>query len=732
MRNNLKFIPAILFSIALLLIACTKDPHERFDTPPWLGGTNIETLEKTGKNDIFLALMDKAEYRTSIENQLFTLFVPSDSAFNAYFKSIGINSVEDLSKDQSEELFGQHILVNPRSRTQLLYEYAWQQLESPKGEYGTLFFKKQSYSVPIDYSEDVRYNQTYGGQTLQIHRGNTLIPLFTTEFFEDYFGDPEGSDYLFLYPNRSWSGTQWHDAMVVPTKATPDAEPSISTRTSSGFIYYIDRVVAPLPTIETYLYNHQDKYGLFYDLAQRFNNYQSLGINKRGERIYSKSYVGITDIANTEGPRPGNPANMIYMFSAFVPENNVLQDFLNNSVLKTYPTIDSVPKLFLEYLLQSHINTMLNLPSKMRKRFLNYYGEDINIDVDKDITEVVMTSNGPVYGLNRILEPNAFTCVPGPLFFNNNYSTFLIALNESGILSQLTQSDVNVTLFAPTNDELYKYGIRKNNAEGGDFIEIRKSDDTWIEIDPTNDVDFERFKELLEDYIYFGIRENFSSEEYLQMASDNYLHYVSGSLIAGGNQVAGDFCTVGQQLPSEKNGNLFFITNTIKTPSNAAEKILSDPELSLFAGLLDASGLLSSVQMPFEDPGVTKPSFNFMTESDQWTILAPTNLAIADAELAGLIPDIADQTALRNFINYHFVRGKSVFDDGNYSGTVSTQLVDQVVESDITYKTLSFTNSVDNLQVTDLSNQTIIIDHAKADILIEKGVIHKINSVLQY
>ena len=108
------FSSSILLVLISIIFSQCSDPHERFEDPPWLGGTNIETLEEAKKYNIFLDLMDVADYRTSIENQLFTLFVASDSAFEEYFQSIGISSVDDMTVKDAEELFGLHILINPR------------------------------------------------------------------------------------------------------------------------------------------------------------------------------------------------------------------------------------------------------------------------------------------------------------------------------------------------------------------------------------------------------------------------------------------------------------------------------------------------------------------------------------------------------------------------------------------------------------------------------------------
>ncbi|MDA3893997.1 MAG: fasciclin domain-containing protein [Salinivirgaceae bacterium] len=603
-----------------------------------------------------------------------------------------------------------------------MYEYAWEELEDENGEYGALYNRKRSYSVPIDYKEKVLYYESLIGETVLLARTNTHIPVWTTEYFSDYFGNPDGSDYLFMYPGSSWSGTQWHDAMVIDF-GDPDKENP--ARSSTGFIYYIDRVVSPMPTIDKYLSENPKKYGVFFDIAQRFASYSSAGLNEQNERIYRKSYSSITNIANTDGPGGDPESQMVDYFSSFIPYDHVLQDYLDNRIFKYYNSLDSVPELYLTYLLQSHLGTFLVLPSKMDKRFFNYYGDKIDIDINNDIGDSKMCSNGIMYSMNKVIEPNAFTCVPGPIFYNSNYTTFLFALNNSGLLTSLTQPEIDVTLFAPTNEELLEYGIRENKSGNTTIIQKRASDGTW---DHTL-TDF-YLQEFVSDYYHYGITENFDGEGYIRMASDNYLHYKNGQIVGGGNQNEGDYCTVKEKIQSEKNGNLFYINNTIKKPLTVGEFIFNDPDLSSFANLLLQAELVDSVQVEFEQDGVKVPGIRFVLDISirQWSVLAPTNQALADAEAAGLIPTERDE--LRNFIQYHFVRNQCVFDDGKFSGSVNTQTIDEVIGSDIIYEKLLFTNTVNNLSVRDKTGQVVNIAHIDANNLVERGVIHKINSVL--
>jgi len=447
------------------------------------------------------------------------------------------------------------------------------------------------------------------------------------------------------------------------------------------------------------------------------------GFNEENERRYRKSYSQISDFADEWGPESGSAeAKMLYSFTAFIPYDNVLQEFLDNTVLQSYSSLDSVPQLFLVYLLQSHLNTYLNLPTKMEDRFINYLGDEITIDIDADIAGARGCGNGVIYFMNRLLEPNAFTCVVGDVFYQRDYTTFLYALEESEVLNTLTRPSITMTLFAPSNAELLEYGIRHVEVDGDIIIEIRGSDGVWNEMEQLD------IQEFVEDYIYVGNYEDFIGEGFIRMASDNYVYYKDGEIRGGGNQVEGDLCLVDEKVPSDRNGNLFYIDNAIKAPYNAAELILDDPELSDFATMLDTLSLIDSIQADYEIPGVLFPRINFMNQLNQWTVFAPTNQAIADAQLAGQLP--TDEDELKEFVYYHFVRGTTVFDDGEFSGTLPTQRRDTIIGSDIFYEPLDFSNAVYNLMVTDKSGQDVTVDHTDANRLIEGGSLHKINSVL--
>ncbi|NJK84879.1 MAG: hypothetical protein HC906_01775 [Bacteroidales bacterium] len=160
-------------------------------------------------------------------------------------------------------MFTLHILRNPLTRYYLIYEYKFGEEQGPDGEYASLFVRKVTNSLAAIYYDSVRYYEQYKGRVLPIRGNERHISVISNEYLNDIHGAPDGSDYTFLCPTTPFTGLQWHNAAVI--------NPEVPT--SSGFIYFIDRVVAPPMSIEHYLMRNPDKYSVFYDLMQRFATY---------------------------------------------------------------------------------------------------------------------------------------------------------------------------------------------------------------------------------------------------------------------------------------------------------------------------------------------------------------------------------------------------------------------------------------------------------------------------
>ena len=735
-----------MYAVGMLGMTSCEDHQERYDAPPWLGGSSIETLEERGNYTTFLALMEKANYTEPVSKQLFTLFVPDDAAFDAYFKSIGKSSVNDLTKDEAVSLFTLHVLRNPRSRFNLVYEFAWNEFQGPyqdikMGEYASLFHRKETPSTSIPYSEVVKYSPPERiGQELLIYTGTKNVPLFTEEWFTDFGGDINGSDYLFMYPGSTWKkdytpnlkGMNWHNAQVIPNPEIPD---ELEVRTASGFIYFIDRVVPIMPNIEEYMRNNQDKFGVYYDVLQRFALYGVPKVDEQKRTLYQKSYDQVFDLAHERGPSSGNegvipPQNM---WTAFLPTNDILQNYLDNTVLKYYPSLDSVPTVTLYYILQTQLSASLALMSKLEKGYFNAFGDPTEIN-SSDIVSGYMCSNGVVYESKKVLEPNVFTCVPGLLFIDKDYSTLLYVLDKTNMLATLSNPDSHVTLFAATNEKLEEYGIRYNAT--GDNIQFRSPVDGKWNTMSTTDLNY-----FAQDQIYKGRLSDFSGEgAYVEVLSGNFINYGNNNIVASENQYKGALAGVVDIIENERNGFLVKVDKPLESRFVMGQYLVSDPEVSEFAALLTKANLLD---LRYRDP-VTKeviPNLKFLAGAKYWTGFIPTNTAMQKAREEGIIPEkfptsTAGKDSINSFIMYHFVKDDVVFDDGvnrGNNGVFKTNRTYKDVDGKTTLNaTVGISNIPENLSIYDVSEQVVFLDHAKANILVRKGVCHKLDTVLKY
>jgi len=736
------FIAVIIMAGMIGFISC-DDHQERYEDPPWLGGSSIETLNKRGNYTIFLKLMEQANYSDPIEKQLFTLFVPDDEAFGEYFSSAGIGSVEDLSEDESVQLFTLHVLRNPRSRFYMIYEYAWSELQGPKAEYASLFHRKETPSTSIPYKETVRYVPGMEGDELIIYTGNKNVPLFTAEFFNDYGGAEDGSDYLYMYPGSTWEegysenmlGMNWHSAAVIPNPEIPE---ELEVRTASGFIYFLDRVVPPMPSIEEYMISEPDKYGLYYDLLQRFAAYGNQMVDEERRVLYRKSYDLIFNLAEERGPSTNTQVPPQNMWTAFLPPNDVLQNYLDNSVLKFYSSVDSVPRVTLYYILQSQLSGSLVLKSKLAKGYFNAFGDPSDLS-PSDLESGYMCSNGVIYETKRVIEPNVFTTVPGTLFFDKNYSTLLYVFNQSNMLSTISNPDADVTVFATNNENLEKYGIRYN--QSSDRVEFRGPiDGQWAPMKPNELTMF------AQDQIYEGLINDLAGPGgFLEMSSRNYIQYGNNQAGAGENQKYDTPANVEEVEVNDQNGLLVKVDNPIGSrlvmgqlltcSPQDDQCLLPDPEFSEFAQLLIDLRLLDQ---RYKDPATKEfiPKLKFLAGSDYWTAFIPSNAAMNQARADGIIPIEFPSTSegkdsLTNFVMYHFIRDEVVFDDGLKSGMFETNYsYKDTVDNSTLYKKLRIENESNNLFIEDNSGKIIYLDHAKANRLVQQGTMHKIDAVL--
>lgn len=714
MKNFNAFSKFVLMAALMLVFTNCKDDHfSRYEDPPWLSGSIIETLQDTGNCTIFLELMEKAGYEEPITKGLFTVFVANDSAYQAYFNSKGIASVDDLTEQEAFKLFTLNVINTPRSRTHLIYDYleyhgGWQE---PNSEVGALLWRVATRSESPDYVDHVRYYKDFLDEDLKVIGQEKLVPLLSTEFLVEYGADPSGSDYNYFFPETEWSGLQWYNANIVEAEV----------KTSNGFIYYLDRVVPEIPSIDEYLKDNQDQFGVFYDLMQRFAVYSFSDYDDDVDKtsLYIKNYHTVSDVSAEIIPGTNPPYDRKNSYTAFIPTDDVLEPYINEKFLQNFESLDSVPEISLAFLVQACILEAFQVPSKMPGNYTNAYGDNVDIDLNTDVKEATLLSNGPFFAMNVYNAPRAFESTISPLFFNRFNSTYLYIINQAKMIASLTATDLDVTLFAPTNEGLLDGKIRYY--EPRETLERLADNGEWLALT------FEQAKELVGDHVSNINTVDFSGEGFLRMNSGNYIYYHNNKVEAGGNQEIGNVATIVKTEEGD-NGVLYSLDKAIIGPrNNHAMYIGNDEDLSEFYNLLYIAGLADTIID--SETEVEYPNLGFMLSEDEWTVFAPTNDAIIDAQNNGLIP--TEQAELQKFLRYHFVAKQAIFDDGEFNGQVYTTSIDSVTIDRVFYAPIEVNNAWANLSLVDRAGNTVNVEHQTANSLVQYGVLHKINKVLQ-
>jgi uncharacterized surface protein with fasciclin (FAS1) repeats len=705
---------ALAISLMFVVLGCSKK-LDRYEDPTWLGGTSIETLQKDGHYTIFLQLMDLAgSPKKTVEKQLTTLFAPDDDAFKRYFQKVGISSLNDLTKEQALELFNRHFIAKALNTNYLVYEKQYTLLESEKGEYASLFYRKVTSAQPDPYLETPKYDPNFKGKQLLMQPGLKLIPIYSNIFFKDFNGDG-AVDYPFMYPGSKWNGYMaWHNANIINKsgKAGNSIE-DYASPTASGFIYYLEDVVNPLINGDQYLATLPNN-SVFYDMLQRLVTYKNSSlVDPKGRKLFDKTYpTGFSNLYS-ENCNSSYPDNLLRVYTVFAPTNDAMQAYIDNTLVPSFGSIDSIPMLTMQLILQSHITNRLELKSKFTKKFFNFYG-DVSVVDAANITPVYMASNMMIYETKKLMLANAFTCVPGKLFLDKKYSTFAQIINNSNSIVPLSGEN-EVTLFAATNDELLAENIRALNVAGTVNIQVYNTQDGQWKTILSDDL-----LAFAQDHIYLGNIGDLKGEGYVEMLSHNYVHYSNNTLNAGLNDFNGSKATIVEPI-SAKNGTLYTLDHPILTRYRMSQLILNDPDMSIFARLLIKAKILQTDYIE----KTNNESYPYMKMIESvgafyWTAFVPSNSAMSKA-INDKVIDTTSASAVLDFVNYHFVQ-KTIFDNGQINGTFNTLL---------SGKPLAISNSLNDLKVTDASGQQVSILHSDADKLVKRGVVHKITSVLK-
>ncbi len=675
-------LPALL--VLLMVYSCRDDMEvDKYARPEWLAGKLFTQIQEMPELSTIARAIELTEYDELINvSGSYTVFAPSDEAFNAWFASHPeYNSLDDMPLDEMERLVRYHIIQNPWSKQQLrtLDVYGWIDTldinnNEPKGfkRESLLFERNKKYGVVSNNKRIVIADTlTTSWHRRVITDSRKFAPIFFSEYFNIYDLSPQ--DYEFYF-NRPFGGP--NDIHFANARITGE-----EIFAENGFIYVIDQVVEPLKNAYQFITETEGdhSYSRFRDLINIFpefryneretNEQPGADLGLAVDSLFDLSFPQLAFDLTSEQTEPptgtfGLPQNVTirYHHGLLAPTDAAFDRFISEyiQIPRGWGTLNGAPIHIKRIIANSYLSVNPVYPTDFTTGFYN--GELDLVELDpSNIVQKEFGSNSTFIGLNEAIVPRAFSSVTGPVYLQQGFQKVMYAIEETGLLPSLkrrnqdymffVESDMNTSLdssliLSRTLDQNDQYVNRFSAylVTLGGFTQFSLS---------KNDL-----RVMLLNHIGSQQPKGFARKEFIPNLAGNYLivNNETGEISGTGNTTIGfrgsipapEFPRV---LSQADNGTTYEIQNWLSfTTSSLFARISS--EYPVFHNLMRKAGL--SVDKEYR--------YNFISNNEFYTVFIPSDEAIQEANLNALPVD-----ELRKVLLFHFVQGDLIFTDGNKS-----------------------------------------------------------------
>lgn len=735
--NNIMFkqLSNLLVSLVFIfgLYSCQDEFSEHYKRPDWLPLTIYKQLEQKGNFKSFLTCVDKANYKDILSKAgYYTVFVPTDSAFNVFLNSRGFSSVNEIDSTLAKDIITYNLVYNAFKK---------ERLDDFQSEFDEMWVEDIAFKRLTAYSKWV-YTDTLNGNEIMVadqngvtaetgnafnyyyDKNNKHISYFTDNFFA--YSSLTDYDYNYFFPETQYTGFNVLDARVI--------EPDMMAE--NGVIHVIDKVLTPLPNLEDFIAG-KPEYSMFKMLIDTFIKDYSLseGLTASHERatgqpddVYIKWYPGMLVPPNCENylkyddaAGRGDFDAQINNWTIFVPTNDAITDFFNSKFLVhyNYDITKANPDLVKEFINTHCFQTMV-WPSKFGVT-TSPYGETPRFDLNTNIVDHQYASNGAFYATNKVQESNIFFTLFGNIIFDPDYALMWEALKTNNMEGDIFQDKIKLTVFMVPNEVFKKIGL---NHDGS----------TWT-IPDTSELGTNG-AQVVTRLIKLHIIENVEIED---MSQKGVYKTIGGEYIRFGSQ----------QIWSSSNKKAVAKNSTKKYGTNGVSFVLSGQPITFSNGNVGVDiennyiGFTKYVEYLKKTAeanngivyNTTTQAIANVKTSVENTILIPTDAAIDSAIAAGLLPKITgtlftddEINMVYRFVMYHIINGAIITANGEGTGQRST------LYSTVDGKTyLGLNNQVGAFTVTDSKGRVANwIDGAYSNILSNRAIIHQIDNYLDY
>ena len=651
------FMGLMALAISCLFVQCEKKESEsHYERPNWLKGNAWEVLEQRGDCAIFLQAVERTGFKDILAGKgIATIMAPTDAAFQAYFQAQGVHSLDEIPINEVKKLVGFHLVYYAFDKGRFM-NYQPEGFDHAEPVKAGLYYKHRTRSrdtISEWYDPVSKTNR-------KIFHKDRFLPIFSSTLFGTKAIDAR-SNYAYFYPNSIWNGADGFN--VSNAKVSEYAIP-----TDNGYLYILDQVIQPLETVYDELKDLPD-YSVFMDMYNRFTSFlydeeATKNYTVSGDSLFIVRHTPLPHIAsewayNGEGGLPdyAHLADLSYKaFNVFAPNNQAMNAFFDAYWSKYYDKIADVHFLPIALLLYNHVyegNVVFPSEIKSESEIKSAFGTVISFDPQQDVAHKGMATNGVYYGLNKVIVPDMFYSVLGPLLQNPRYKIFLYMMVNTGLMQPLMSQDLRFTLFVPSDEVVLNtlygdsyifwdegnplvYGDEAVQVENADGVRVPMSQRA-MELFVSNHIITEQITQIGGQQVY-RTRNPFSYVYVTEQGVASSALYSTNNWIQpksiGGNWNNGKVYEVETSLLREV-GTIKYSFNTASTAGSPLS------EFAEFAKLLGKAGLLESG---------SELSFLF---GDNFLLFAPGNDEIIQAQNAGLIPQ--DNDELAEYLKYYFV-----------------------------------------------------------------------------
>lgn len=234
----------LLLWLALLFHGCSDLFDNTTDGGKYSLGTIRQVLEQRGDYGMFIEALDLTGYGRLVDGGgLATVFAPDDVSFSRYLsQTYGTSDLTAVPIEELTVLVGYHMIQFAYNTDDFLAFTVTSQDEDAEQGDGSCYKYKTYARAPVTDFVDPKSGRTYS-----IFSQEKYLPVISTRLFTGRASANPEQDYKSFFPDGNWIGAD--DRLYAGNAAVIES----GIPTDNGYLYLIDDVSHPLPTLYTAL-----------------------------------------------------------------------------------------------------------------------------------------------------------------------------------------------------------------------------------------------------------------------------------------------------------------------------------------------------------------------------------------------------------------------------------------------------------------------------------------------